>query len=88
MPMRPYNDRRIAIIFLILITSAVYLPVINQQFSDWDDIKYISAVWKPGWQRAWRIVTDFDLQYTGEALLPTSPNFRFRWTPFGHQDFE
>src|SRR5208283_2383771 len=61
------TERTVAIILLILITSAVYLPVINQQFSGWDDEKFIAAVWKPGWQRAWRIVTDFDLQYTGEV---------------------
>ncbi len=73
MIMRLHNDRSaitertVAIILLILITSAVYLPVINQQFSGWDDVKFITAVWKPGWQRAWRIVTDFDLQYTGEV---------------------
>jgi protein O-mannosyl-transferase len=71
--MPPHNgraaltERRVAIILLILITSAVYIPVVNQQFSGWDDVKYINAVWKPGWQRAWRIVTDFDLQYTGEV---------------------
>jgi tetratricopeptide (TPR) repeat protein len=69
----PHSDRSlktesiVAIILLILIVSAVYIPVINQQFSGWDDVKYITAVWKPGWQRAWKIVTDFDLQYTGEV---------------------
>ena len=69
----PHNDRSaitertVAIILIILIISAVYLPVINQQFAGWDDVKYMSAVWKPGWQRAWKIVTDFDLQYTGEV---------------------
>ena len=73
MIMRLHNDRTaitertVGILLLILIISAVYLPVINQQFSGWDDVKYITAVWKPGWQRAWRIVTDFDLQYTGEV---------------------
>jgi tetratricopeptide (TPR) repeat protein len=41
--------------------------VINQQFSGWDDQRFIAAVWKPGWQRAWRIVTDFDFKYTGEV---------------------
>lgn len=61
------TERRVAIILLILITAAVYIPVVNQQFSGWDDEKFIAAVWKPGWQRAWRIVTDFDLQYTGEV---------------------
>jgi tetratricopeptide (TPR) repeat protein len=69
----PHNDRSaitertVAIILLIVVISAVYLPVINQQFSGWDDIKYVNAVWKPGWQRAWKIVTDFNLQYTGEV---------------------
>ena len=43
------------------------MPVINQHFSGWDDEKFVAAVWKPGWQRAWRIVTDFKLQYTGEV---------------------
>ncbi len=73
MPKPPHNDRfliserRIAVVLLILIISAVYLPVVNQQFSGWDDVKFMNAVWKPGWQRAWKIVTDFDLQYTGEV---------------------
>jgi protein O-mannosyl-transferase len=74
MPMTTHNDRTaktertVAIILLIVITSAVYLPVINQEFSGWDDDqRFISAIWKPGWQRAWRIITDFKLQHTVET---------------------
>jgi protein O-mannosyl-transferase len=73
MPTTPHNDRalimerRVAIVLLIVVVAAVYLPIVNQQFSGWDDVKFINAVWKPGWQRAWKIITDFDLQYTGEV---------------------
>ena len=73
MSMPPHYDRsamierRVAVLLLILIISAVYIPVVNQQLSGWDDERFIAAVWKPGWQRAWRIVTDFDLQDTGEV---------------------
>ncbi len=61
------NERRVALLLLIIIISAVYMPVVNQQLSGWDDQRFIAAVWKPGLQRAWKIVTDFDLQYTGEV---------------------
>ena len=61
------TERTVAIILLIVITCATYVPVVNQHFSGWDDEKFVAAVWKPSWQRAWRVVTDFDLTYTGEV---------------------
>lgn len=57
-------DFRISVFFLILVTVAVYCPVANQEFTNWDDPKHMQAIWKPGWERAWKIVTDFDLHYT------------------------
>jgi tetratricopeptide (TPR) repeat protein len=59
----------LALLFILLagVTAAVYSPVLSQQFSDWDDPKHIKAIWKPGWERAWKIVTDFNLEYTGVA---------------------
>lgn len=57
----------LAVFFLILITSAVYVPVINQQFSDWDDGKLMALVWKPSWDRARGIVTDWNLRYSQEG---------------------
>jgi len=55
----------IPVILLVVVTAAVYSPVVTQQFSHWDDPKHIRAIWKPGWERAWRIVTDFRLEYAG-----------------------
>ena len=78
MSMPPHYDRsamierRVAVLLLILIISAVYIPVVNQQLSGWDDERFIAAVWKPGWQRAWRIVTDFDLQVHWRGLLQSA----------------
>ncbi len=57
----------IPIILLAVITAAVYSPVFTQQFSHWDDPKHMKAIWKPGWERAWKIVTDFRLEHTGVA---------------------
>jgi tetratricopeptide (TPR) repeat protein len=42
----------------------IYFPIVTQEFVNWDDPKHIKVVWKPSWERAWRIVTDFDLQYS------------------------
>ncbi|MBI5249794.1 MAG: tetratricopeptide repeat protein [Desulfomonile tiedjei] len=61
------KDRLIAVSLIIVITVAVYLPIINQDFANWDDPKHVKAIWKPGLDRAWRIVTDFDLKYTKVA---------------------
>lgn len=52
----------LSIILLALITAAIYVPVVNHQFSGWDDNKYIAAIWKPSWERAWKILTDFRLE--------------------------
>lgn len=57
----------LSLVLLAGVTAAVYSPVVSQQFSNWDDPKHIKAVWKPGWERAWKIVTDFRLEYTGVA---------------------
>ncbi len=61
------KERVIAASLIIVITVAVYLPIINQEFANWDDPKHIRAIWKPGLDRAWRIVADFDLKYTTVA---------------------
>jgi protein O-mannosyl-transferase len=81
------KDRLIASLLIIVLTVAVYLPIINQHFANWDDPKHVKAIWKPSMDRAWRIVTDFDLKYTNvtyysplhflslmaeQALLPDS----------------
>ncbi len=60
-------DFWVPIVLLAALTAAVYSPVVTQQFSHWDDPKHIKAIWKPGWERALRIVTDFNLEYTGVA---------------------
>ncbi|MFH1113069.1 MAG: glycosyltransferase family 39 protein, partial [Pseudomonadota bacterium] len=57
----------IPFVLLVVVTAAVYSPVVSQQFSHWDDPKHIKAIWKPGWEKALRIVTDFNLEYTGTA---------------------
>ncbi len=49
-------------LLIIIITAAVYSPVVTQTFSSWDDPKHVGIIWKPGWERAWRIVTDVRLQ--------------------------
>ncbi len=59
----------LAIFFIIVITAAVYFPVVDQQFAGWDDIKFINMVWKPGWQRAWAIVSDVKLTHKTESVL-------------------
>jgi len=63
------RDVRLAVILLILITASIYIPVVNHQFSGWDDGKYMAAVWKPSWERAWKIVTDFNGEYTREVYF-------------------
>ncbi len=55
------------ILLIVAVTAAVYSPVVHQGFFNWDDPKHVRAVWKPSWERAWRIVTDFDLRYTEVA---------------------
>jgi Flp pilus assembly protein TadD len=52
---------------IVVIAVAVYLPIVNQDFTNWDDPKHIKAVWKPALDRAWYIITDFDLKYTNVA---------------------
>jgi len=49
----------------VLITAAVYLPVVNQDFSNFDDPLHIAAVWKPSLDRAWAVISDYKLRYTG-----------------------
>ena len=49
----------------MLITAAVYLPVVNQDFSNFDDPLHIAAVWKPSLDRAWAVISDYKLRYTG-----------------------
>jgi protein O-mannosyl-transferase len=55
------------IVLIIAVTSAVYSPVVHQGFFNWDDPKHVRAIWKPGWERAWRIVSDLDLRYSTVA---------------------
>lgn len=57
----------ISIVLIVILTASVYAPVLKQGFFNWDDPKHVKAVWKPSWERAWRICTDFDLQYTEVA---------------------
>ncbi len=59
------SERTFSIIFLVLITAAVYLPVVNQDFSNFDDPLHIAAVWKPSLDRAWAVISDYKLRYTG-----------------------
>jgi len=56
----------ISVLILVSVTSAVYSPIVSHRFTDWDDKKLMIAVWPPGWERAWAIVTDFDLKRSGE----------------------
>jgi protein O-mannosyl-transferase len=57
----------IGIALIVLLTAAVYSPVVKQGFFNWDDPKHVRAVWKPSWERARTIVADFDLQYSTVA---------------------
>ncbi len=52
---------------LLIITAEVYLPLITQEFANWDDPKHIQAVWEPSWVKAKAIALDFNLHYTGVA---------------------
>jgi tetratricopeptide (TPR) repeat protein len=54
---------------LVVITAALYVPVVDQEFSQWDDVKYVSVVWKPSWERAWKIATDYELQFIRELYF-------------------
>ena len=54
----------LALIILVVVNVEVYLPIINQDFANWDDPKHIEAIWEPGWAKAFRISTDWDLTYT------------------------
>lgn len=54
----------ILVVLLLLLVCAVYSPVLKQQFVEWDDARHVQAVWKPGLERAWNIVTDFKLKFT------------------------
>jgi protein O-mannosyl-transferase len=55
------------ILLIVAVTAAVYAPVVHQGFFNWDDPKHVKAVWKPSWERARRIIIDFDLQYSQVA---------------------
>ncbi|AFM23951.1 tetratricopeptide repeat protein [Desulfomonile tiedjei] len=66
-PSRIDKEYLIAGILIVIIAVAVYLPIVNQDFTNWDDPKHIKAVWKPAFDRAWCIITDFDLKYTNVA---------------------
>jgi tetratricopeptide (TPR) repeat protein len=55
----------LSVILLVTITAAVYSSLVTHEFSNWDDPKHIAAIWPPSWQRAWKIITDWDLSYTG-----------------------
>lgn len=68
-----HSRTTILVIFIVLLTCAVYSPVLQQQFVDWDDSKHVLAVWKPGLERAWNIISDFKLKFTGTAYY--SPLF-------------
>jgi protein O-mannosyl-transferase len=61
------TERLLAMFLIVVITCAVYFPVVNQQFAQWDDLKFINMVWKPGWERAWAIVSDFTLSHKAES---------------------
>lgn len=63
-PSRVESHKWLAVIFIIVIVGEVFLPVITQEFVNWDDPKHIKVIWKPSWERAWRIATDFDLRYS------------------------
>jgi protein O-mannosyl-transferase len=58
------SDRWLSIIFLVLITAAVYSPVVNQDFLNLDDGKHIAAIWRPTLDRAWAVISDYRLAYT------------------------
>jgi Flp pilus assembly protein TadD len=66
-PSRIDKEYLIAGLLIVIIAVAVYLPIVNQDFTNWDDPKHIKAVWKPALDRAWCIITDFDLKYTNVA---------------------
>jgi protein O-mannosyl-transferase len=66
-PSASNSHRWLAIIFLIVIIGEIYLPITTQEFVNWDDPKHIKVVWKPSWERAWRIATDWDLRYSNVA---------------------
>jgi protein O-mannosyl-transferase len=55
------------IIFLALITGAVYSPVVSQGLLFFDDHEHMAKVWKPSLERAWAVISDHNLRYTGEA---------------------
>jgi protein O-mannosyl-transferase len=63
----------ILVVLLLLLVCAVYSPLVKQQFVEWDDARHVRAVWKPGLERAWDIVSDLKLKFTGTSYY--SPLF-------------
>lgn len=57
-------ERWIAILIVCAATIATFSPILTHGFSDWDDGKFISAVWKPSLERAWAVIADFDLSHS------------------------
>ncbi len=67
------RDHIIALLVLCVVTAATFAPIVNHHFSGWDDDKFLSAIWKPSLERAYLIVTDFDLNYTKEIYYSPLP---------------
>lgn len=67
------RDHYIALLILCVVTVATFTPIVNHHFCGWDDGKFLSAIWKPSLERAYLIVTDFDLSYTKEIYYSPLP---------------
>ncbi len=51
---------------IVIITSAVFFPILTHEFAGWDDTRFIGAVWKPSWERAKAILLDWELKHGAE----------------------
>lgn len=64
-----FLDLLISFLVLVAVVGGVFVPTLTHEFSNWDDPKHIVAIWKPSWQRAWMILTDWNLRYTGVSYF-------------------
>ncbi len=53
------------LVIITIVTLQIYFPIVTQDFANWDDPKHIAAIWEPSWLRAYYVITDFDLSFTG-----------------------
>jgi protein O-mannosyl-transferase len=58
-----FRMHNLSIFIIFVIVFAMYGPILSHQFAGWDDSKYIDYIWKPTWEKAWDLVTDFNVTH-------------------------